>query len=147
MAIFPPVIVGVRERYSDNNGAYEVSTLWDGEQLSFDSTMYNKNAPYPVVNATSEQKAQAAEFYKKTVGPSGIDKAFGHTYIVGGSRKVAKGTKVIVRDYQDSYYDSRYNQRVDAKVQVECPDGQQFWISPNCLKTWVEGVYPYWHNF
>lgn len=39
MATFPHVVVNVSELYSDNNGAYEVSTLWDGEKLSFDSTM------------------------------------------------------------------------------------------------------------
>jgi hypothetical protein len=69
----------------------------------------------------------------------------GHTYVVGGSRKVAKGTHVVVIDQVQAGWDARYNRATPAQVLVEF-DGQREWISTNCLKTWVCGVAPWWPN-
>lgn len=139
------VVVNVCECYSDNNGAFDVVSYWDGESISALSFFAQDNKPAPSVNASFEQKKAAAEWYKANVQRPKSE-SFGHKFVVGGSRKIEKGAIVEMIDYQESYFNNKYYQHVDAKVLVECADGRREWISSNCLKSWAEGTYPYWFD-
>jgi hypothetical protein len=139
------VVVNVEERYSDNNGAYDVVSYWDGSEITTETLGGYTDKPTPSVNATIEQKALAAAWYKANVKKE-ISKAYGHKFIVGGSRKVSKGVIVTLLSYNEGGYSSRFNNYVQDSVLVQLEDGSTQTISPNCLKTWVEGVFPYWYS-
>lgn len=139
------VVVNVEEKYSDNNGAYDVVSYWDGETITIETFNGYTDKPTPSVNATSEQKHEAALWYKANIKKE-VSKAFGEKFIVGGSRKVSKGTIVTLVAYNEGGYDSRFNNYVQDSVTVQLEDGSTQTISPNCLKTWVEGVFPYWYS-
>ena len=139
------VVVNVEGRYSDNNGAYDVVSYWNGSEITTETLGGYTDKPTPSVNATIQQKTLAALWYKANVQKE-ISKAFGHKFIVGGSRKVAKGAIVTLLSYNEGGYSSRFNSYVQDSVTVKTEQGETYNISPNCLKTWVEGVFPYWHN-
>jgi len=137
------VVVNVSERYSDNNGAYDVVSFWDGESITTETLTGNCDKITPKINATIEQKTLAAAWYKANVQKE-ISKAFGHKFIVGGSRKVSKGSVVTLLSYNEGGYNGGYY--IQDTVTVKTADGDTYKISPNCLKTWVEGVLPYWYS-
>jgi hypothetical protein len=139
------VVVNVEGRYSDNNGAYDIVSHWNGSEIATETLGGYTDKPTPSVNATIEQKHEAALWYKANVKKE-TSKAFGHKFIVGGSRKVARGTIVTLLSYNEGGYDSRFNNYVQDTVTVQLEDGSTQTISPNCLKTWVEGVFPYWYE-
>lgn len=144
----PIVVVNVSECFDKDRGAFEKVTLWDGVELSYRTDCARSSTVRAETNATRAQIAAAAEAYKATVEPVycvrlGENNLVGHTYVVGGSRKVSKGTIVVVVDQIAAGYDSRYNRPTPARVLVEF-DGQREWISTNCLKTWVAGAAPFW---
>jgi len=139
------VVVNVEGRYSDNNGAYDVVSFWDGSEITTETFGGYTDKPTPNVNATSEQKASAAAWYKANIKKE-TSKAYGHKFIIGGSRKVAKGAIVTLLSYNEGGYSSRFNNYVQDSVTVQLEDGSTQTISPNCLKTWVEGVFPYWYK-
>jgi len=145
------VVVNVTECFDEDRGAFERVTLWDGVELSYRTDCERSSAGVRAeTTATREQIKAAAEAYKATVPPvycvrMGEHNLIGHSYVVGGSRKVSKGTQVIVVDQVQSGWDSRYNRATPAQVLVEF-DGGREWISPNCLKTWVCGKAPWWAN-
>jgi len=137
------VVVNVEEKYSDNNGAYDVVSYWDGEAITTETLTGNNDKITPSVNATSFQKKDAAEWYKANVQKE-TSKAFGHKFIVGGSRKVARGTIVALLSYNEGGYNGGYYTQDTVTVLTE--QGETHNISPNCLKTWVEGTLPYWYE-
>lgn len=139
------VVVNVEERYSDNNGAYDVVSYFDGETITTETLGGYTDKVTPVVNATAEQKALAAMWYKANIQKES-SKSIGHKFIVGGSRKVSKGAIVTLLSYNQGGYDSRYNNYVQDSVTVKTVEGETYNISPNCLKIWVEGTLPYWHS-
>lgn len=137
------VVVNVEEKYSDNNGAYDVVSFWDGSEITTETLGGYTDKVTPSVNATKEQKANAALWYKANIKKE-TSKAFGHKFIVGGSRKVTKGAIVTLVSYNEGGYNGGYYIQDTVTVQLE--DGSTQTISPNCLKTWVEGVLPYWYS-
>lgn len=137
------VVVNVEEKYSDNNGAYDVVSFWDGSEIITEALGGYTDKVTPKVNATSEQKATAAAWYKANIKKE-ISKAHGHKFIVGGSRKVNKGTIVTLVSYNEGGYNGGYY--MQDTVTVKTVEGETYNISPNCLKTWVEGVFPYWYS-
>lgn len=139
------VVVNVEDKYSDNNGAYDVVSYWDGEAIVTETLTGYTDKVTPAVNATSEQKAAAAAWYKANIQKE-IRKACGHKFIVGGSRKVSKGNVVTLLSYNEGGYDSRFNNYVSDSVTVRTAQGETYNISPNCLKTWIEGTLPYWYE-
>lgn len=139
------VVVNVEEKYSDNNGAYDVISYWDGKAITTETLTGNNDKITPSVNATSFQRQDAAHWYKTNVKKE-TSKAFGHKFIVGGSRKVSKGAIVTLLSYNKGGYDSRFNTYVQDTVTVSTAAGETYKISPNCLKTWVEGTLPYWYE-
>lgn len=146
-----PVVVAVTECFDEDRGAFEMVTLWDG--VALDTVTHTAKTDNAIrfaakVDATHAQKLAAAAHYKATVEPAYNNRTqmldhIGHAYIVGGSRKVAKGTVVVVVDQIAAGYDSRYNRATPAQVLVEFEGGSE-WISTNCLKVWVCGVSPWW---
>lgn len=138
-----PVVVNVEERYSDNNGAYDVVSYWDGLEITTETLTGNTDKITPSVNATNFQKHEAAYWYKANIQKE-TSKAIGHKFIVGGSRKIAKGVIVELLSYNVGGYDSRFNNYVSDSVTVKTEQGETYNISTNCLKTWVEGTLPYW---
>lgn len=137
------VVVNVEGRYSDNNGAYDVVSFWDGSEITTETLGGYTDKVTPSVNATIEQKASAAAWYKANVKKD-VSKSFGHKFIVGGSRKVTKGTIVTLLSYNEGGYNGGYY--IQDTVTVKTEQGETHNISPNCLKTWVEGVFPYWYE-
>ena len=138
-------VVNVEEKYSDNNGAYDVVSYWNNSEITTETLTGNTARVTPSVNATNKQKQEAALWYKANIKKE-VSKAFGHKFIVGGSRKVVKGAIVTLLSYNEGGYSSRFNNYVQDSVTVQLEDGSTQTISPNCLKTWVEGVFPYWYN-
>jgi hypothetical protein len=144
------VVVNVSECFDEDRGAFERVTMWDGVELSYRTDCARSSNIRAQTTATREQIKTAAEAYKATVKPvycvrTGENSLIGHTYVVGGSRKVAKGTHVVVIDQVQAGYDARYNRSTQAQVLVEF-DGGREWIATNCLKTWLCGVAPWWSN-
>lgn len=137
------VVVNVDEKFDDETGPYDVISYWDGNEILTETLTAREHQATPKVNATHEQKSAAAEWFRQNVRKP-LEKAFGHKYTVGGSRKVQKGEVVELIDYIPAYFDNRYYQRVQAQVEVRTRNGEVHKISPNCLKTWVEGTYPWW---
>ena len=138
-------VVNVEEKYSDNNGAYDVVSFWDGSEIITETLGGYTDKVTPKVNATSEQKADAALWYKANVKKE-TSKSFGHKFVVGGSRKISKGSIVTLVSYNEGGYNSRFNNYLQDTVTVQLEDGDKHNISPNCLKTWVEGTFPYWYE-
>lgn len=139
------VVVNVEEKYSDDNGAYDVISYWDGKAITTETLGGYTDKVTPKINATIEQKTLAALWYKANIQKE-TSKAFGHKFIVGGSRKVAKGTIVTLLSYNEGGYDARFGNYVQDSVTVKTEQGEMYKISPNCLKTWVEGTLPYWYE-
>ena len=137
------VVVNVEGRYSDNNGAYDVVSYWNGETITTETLGGYTDKPTPSVNATKEQKTLAALWYKANVQKE-VSKAAGHKFVVGGSRKVSKGSVVTLLSYNEGGYNGGYY--IQDTVTVLTEQGETHNISPNCLKTWVEGVFPYWYE-
>jgi len=137
------VVVNVEGRYSDNNGAYDVVSYWNGSEITTETLGGYTDKVTPKINATSEQKHEAAAWYKANVKKD-VSKAIGHKFIVGGSRKISKGAIVTLLSYNEGGYNGGYY--IQDTVTVKSADGDTYKISPNCLKTWVEGVLPYWYS-
>ncbi|AIM40621.1 hypothetical protein [Vibrio phage VpKK5] len=150
------VVVATEDRFNDNDGSYHLAYIWNGVSLRTlnYSNGYN-NVPFDAaqVDATPEQKEAAAEWYASTIKPSHgrLSTFIGHQYLVKRSRKIKKGTKVVVRNVSDRMYNPRFNTYDPERALVEVVDttehheaGYCCWISLGCLDEWVHGARPWW---
>ena len=135
-------LITTEEKYSDNDGAYDVCHYWDGEQIIQETLRGDSAQPTTTIRATKKEVAQAVEWYKANnrIRPDSR-KVIGHKFIVRGSRKVKKDTLVTVVDFYDT---GRYGYKVAVKDEEgQVTDG----ISPSCLAEWVESPAPYWEGY
>jgi len=129
-------IIVIDEKYSDNNGAYDVVIMWNGSEVVTEVLRGYADKCSTSEYATKSEVADAVQWHIANVKGKNY---IGDTYIVGGSRKVAKGTSVVVVDYADNGY-------YGVQVQVQDANGVKTWISAGCLKKWVCGSNPFWSN-
>jgi hypothetical protein len=131
-------IIAVDQRYSSNNGAYDVVIMWNGSEIVEDVIDGRGVATESKgVNeyATKGEVALAVEWHITNVMPKNY---IGGTYTVRGSRKIKKGTEVLVLDFVDEG-------RFGTKVLVQDEGGNKNWISTGCISEgFVKGVKPFW---
>lgn len=146
------VVVAIEHKYNDNDGAYSVAWVWDGETLTNESYAngYNNMAfDAAEVDASPEQIKLAAEAF--AMGK--LDMSRGHfsqynTYIgcvvkLKRSRKAPNNVELMVVDHTDAYYDRTWNRHVDAQIAVMV-EGVKVWVSKACVNEVVKGAYPWW---
>lgn len=152
------VVVAIEHLYNDNDGAYSVATTWDTVEKTLGGANYSNgynNVAHDAarVDATAEQKAEAVAWYKANVQPDhcNLSSYIGHTYLVKRSRKIKKGTKVIVLNVHDRQYNARFNTYDPERALVEVVEptahheaAYRCWISLGCLDEWLVGAEPWW---
>ena len=133
--------------WNENNGNIEAYTIWDRIAKEAKCFYYIENCKdvpptHHIKRDASEDEINLAlDWIESNVSYRFMEKAIGHTFKVGNSRKVKKDTLVKLLAYQEGGYDNRYKNYVSAKVLVEVVEtGDRHWISPNCLKQWVKGI-------
>lgn len=148
------VIVAVDECYNDNNGAYQVAYVWDGESVStlggmYDNTHYSVNCTdAEFAAAKAWQRANTPEtipFNKYCYNRLGANTFIGCIVKLARSRKAPNSVELKVTEFHESFYDSRYNQYVPERITVT--DGTSSWIvSSGCINELVKGVkeYVFW---
>ena len=148
------IVVAVDECYNDNNGAYQIVYVWDGEKVSTTGGMYCSDN-YSV-NCTSEQfeaarawqienTPETVPFNKYCYGGRGADTYIGCKIKLARSRKAPNKTVLTVTGFHESYYSERFNSLVPEQFTVT--DGEEKWtVSTGCFAELVEGVkeYPRW---
>ena len=150
------VIVAVDDLYTDNNGAYQVAYVWDGERVSQVGGMYDSNVYR--VTATPEQIKAAAEYAKAEAEANTTNNWNKYCYNGRGaytfincivtlkrSRKAPNKIPLKVIDFLESGYNARFNNHVGERIEVT--DGETSWVvSSNCIDEVVKGVvkYPFW---
>lgn len=146
------VVVAIDHRYNDNDGPYSVAWVWDGVELTCETYANGYNGrsfdDADVDAKTTGQILLAAEAY--AVGKFDLGRlcSGSNTYIdcvvkLKGSRKAPNNVELLVVDHENSYYDSSYNRRVDAKIQVQLRD-ERVWVNQSCINEIVKGAYPFW---
>jgi|GEM_PF-6337785 len=152
------VIVAVEEKYNDNNGAYQIAYLWDGERVEQAGGMYDP-AIY-CVNATPEQIKAASEWAKADAeanptknwnkyyyGGLGANTFVGCVVTLKRSRKAPNGTPLKVINFLEAAYYTHFNKHLAERVEVT--DGYNSWVvSSGCIDKVIKGVvkYPSWVN-
>lgn len=143
-----PVVVAVDDRYNDNNGAYQIAYLWDGETVYTEGGIYCDKVY--TVNCSVEQKEAAINwkientelsipYNKYCYGGRGARTYIGCTIKLAKSRKAPNKVELKVTAFHESYYDGYYNQHVGEKITVT--DGNNSWVvSSNCIAEVVKGV-------
>lgn len=133
--------------WNENNGNIEVFAIWDRiaqEAKRFYYTENFKDVPpshHVKRDATEAERNLALDWVEANRKFINFTKAVGHTFKVGGSRKVKKGTEVVFLQYDQGGFNPRFRNYDPAKVLVEeVSTGERHWISPNCLKEWVKGI-------
>lgn len=148
------VCVAIDEKYSDNNGAYQIAYFWDGISVSVGGGMYD-GAVYSV-NCTPEQKQAAidwmqsncqltANWNKYCYGGLGAFTYIGCIVKLARSRKAPNGVDLKVLDF----YESRWEGSYKVSEQVKVTDGDNVWIvSSSCISELVKGIkdLPFWAN-
>ncbi len=148
------VCVAIDEKYSDNNGAYQIAYFWDGISVSVGGGMYD-GAAYSV-NCTPEQKQAAIDWMQSNCQLTANWNKYCYrglgafTYIgcivkLARSRKAPNGVDLKVLDFYESRWDGSYK----VSEQVKVTDGDNVWIvSSSCIAELVQGIkdLPFWAN-
>lgn len=148
------VVVAVDDKWNENNGAYQVAYLWDGESVTTAGGMYCNEVYH--VNCTDEQfeaaKAWQIENTERSIPRNkycynmlGANTYIGCKVKLARSRKAPNKTVLTVTDFHESYFSEKFNNRVPEQFTVT--DGVDSWtVSTGCLAEVVEGVkqYPSW---
>ena len=148
------VIVAVDDKYSDNNGAWQVAYVWNGERVSVTGGPYDDQV-YKV-DASEEQIREASEWMKKNTKPTvpfnkycyqgrGANTYIGCLVTLKRSRKAPNGTPLCVRAFIEGGYDKMYHRYTPEQVVVS--DGEQEWVvSSGCIHDVIQGVVelPFW---
>jgi hypothetical protein len=147
------VVIAVSHKYDDNNGAYSVATIWDGNQLSEVNYAIGYNGGSyddAVVDATPEQIAVAAKHYIDECKSTGTD-CQGNTTFVGcvvtlaRSRKAPNRVPLKVVEYSEACYDAYYNTHRGAEILVQgLEEYSPVWVSINCVSKVITGQAPWW---
>lgn len=144
-------VLAVDGKYSDNNGAWDVATVWDGKKLSYDGSMYNPSTyNYATPICRDEEVIYAASRHFDTVAVEHNNK---HSFVncvvkLKRSRKAPNNKPLKVLQCIDAHYDSRFNCRVDDKVVVlDEETGNKYTVNYSCISEMVKGVidYPRWY--
>lgn len=146
------VVVAVDHKYNDNDGAYSIAYVWDGEQVVPHTYAdgYNKvSYTAAVKDATKEQVDAAAEWYvnvRKDTSVRGTRATFiGCTVSLQRSRKAPNGVPVQVLDYVAGGYNRQYNRRDPEQIKVKAGECT-YWVSTGCVKEVIKGDSPWWAN-
>lgn len=125
--------------YSDNDGAFDMYQVWTGVGIDAIKVIGRTNNYVPATRPATIGDIEAAKtwYLANTRVSAHSVQSIGCTYIVSGSRKIAKGTIVTVIDYAAPAY-KRSEQSL-----VQLDDGRTAWISSNCL-TCVAVELPSW---
>lgn len=137
-------LIATEELYCDSYGAIDVLHVCDADgNMDFITLRGDEVAP-ELERANSEIRAKAAASYVDRLLDTNAKRGhIGCTVVLARSRKAPNATPLRVVDFVDAHYDSRYNQRVDAKVAVDV-EGQKVWVNKSCIKEIVKGKPPYW---
>ena len=150
------VIVGINDRYSDNNGHYRDAVIWNGKEV-IEQTYFSGNHSYnendAVIDASNAEIIEAGEWYVNNIKSSFRSRKSGHETFLGcvvtlkGSRKARNRVPVLVTNYEDGYYSNRYQNKVNDKIfvwDVELDSGT--WVSASCVNEIIECDKPSWYE-
>lgn len=145
-ATFSPVVVAIDHCYNDNDGAYSIAFLWDGESVTSDcfANGHNQGRFDDVkVNASEQQKADAANWWQANKLQAHKEELIGCTVVLQRSRKAPNKTPLLVVNYDAGGYNARFNQYDPEQIAVNI-DGAIVWVSIGCVKEVVKGKRPWW---
>ena len=140
------VVVGIDDRYNDNDGAYHLAHVWDGQSVIVHNYAngYNKGAYYDAeVNATVEQKMEAAEWWRDNCKET--ENYWDCVVVLQRSRKAPNKVPLKVVSYDAGGYNGYYNQHDPEQIQVEIEkDADYAWVNASCVKQVIKGRDPFW---
>lgn len=150
------VIVAVEEKYSDNNGNYQIAHVWNGECVTqiggvYDSNVYSVNATPEQFKAASEWAKANAEanptnnWNKYCYGGRGADTFIDCIVTLKRSRKAPNKIPLKVVNFLENVYDARFNNYTGERIEVT--DGYNNWVvSSGCINEVIKGHvdYPFW---
>lgn len=144
------VVVATEDKYNDNDGAYHLAYVWNGETVSIVnySNGYN-NVPYnaAVKDANPYQVEDAVNWWinvrKDLSYRNGNPTFIGCVVTLQRSRKAPNKTPLKVINHELGGYNSYYMQHDPERVCVE-HEGQAIWVSVGCIKEVVQGARPWW---
>lgn len=152
------VCIAVDHKYSDNDGAWSVFYMWDGEKVFTEGGMYSVLA-YDAyeVDATREQLEAASDWarantpYGNNWNKYANNRLGAYTFVgcivtLARSRKAPNKTPLKVVAHHDRYFDQRFGNWVDEKVTVKDESGETYTVSIGCIKEVIQGVQnlPFW---
>jgi hypothetical protein len=152
------VCLAVDHKYSENNGAYSIFYMWDGEKvfteggiysdLAYDA--YNVNASKDELLAASEHMREVTPFtnsYSKYANNMrGAYTFVGCVVKLARSRKAPNGVELLVVDFHDRYFSNAFGCWVDEKITVQDSNKTTYTVSIGCIKEVVKGAQelPFW---
>lgn len=145
------VVVAIDSKYNDNDGAYHLAYVWNGETLEVVNYSNGRNLAFDaaVKDATPEQVAEAAGYFaanKMDLSKLGFDTTYiGCTVILARSRKAPNKTPLRVVNWRKGGYNSYNNQHDPERVCVALPDSDDVaWVNVGCIKEITRGCPPWW---
>lgn len=136
------VVLAIDSRYNDNDGATDWAIVWGGgEVYSVCIASGYVNLGKATADATKDQRADAVEWY--VCNHKDYKTLVGCTVKLKGSRKAPNREPLLVLDFMDSFFDSRYYRRSPEMVKVEV-SGKGVWVASSCVNEVVRVRPPYW---
>lgn len=140
------VCVAVDDKYSDNNGPYQVAYFWDGEKVEqrggmYDHAVYSADCTDAQLKAAAEwmiaNTSESANWNKYCYGGRGANTYIGCTVKLTRSRIAPNNTPLKVI----AFYESEYNGSYKTPERVVVTDGHERWaVSSGCIKELVKGI-------
>lgn len=146
------VVVGIKDKYTDNNG-HEISCIvWDGNTCEVVKVIsgYTKFTTYDV-DASLSQIELAKEWWVRNhiqqnmvLGSiNDMKHLYSSTVILQRSRKAPNKVVLKVTDWHTGYVDN-YGNNIQPQVCVS-NGNEKWWVSYNCVKQVVTTAYPNGH--
>ena len=158
-----PVCVATEDFYSENNGAYTIFWMFDGEHVFTVGGMYSTLAyNHYTIDATNDQIIEASlihlqqlpetrAYNKYAIFHKGANTYIGCIVTLARSRKTPNKKPLLVINFVDRYFNNSYNVWVNEKIDLlDTETGTRFNdVSVTCIKDLVKGVKhaPFWHKY
>lgn len=142
------VVVGIRHRYNDNDGAYHVAYFLSDDKKKLYTKMYSdgyNGIPHDAVsvNASEADIEIARKIYvDKNMSMDDNDSIIGCTVILSHSRKAPNNVELLVTNWHETQY-NRFGQKVPNTIDVQESDKHiHTGIAETTIKKYIRGAFP-----
>lgn len=137
-------IVGIQEKYNDNDGAFSIAYYLNDDksellQCNFSNGYNSVKYDAVVVNASDADITIARQLYR--IQKFNTTNYIGCYVILKGSRLAQNNVELYVVDYRQSEYNN-FGTKTPEKITVPDINGKRVWVSTSCIKTITMGGYP-----